>query len=618
MKDLIRSEWRRFQFIMVVLAVAHLLLLGALSRAYELPQLHFHEHAAMVAIYMLLGLMLALLQVGSHGSTSRWLWLIHRPLSPARIFAALALSAAAMLTVTVFVPLLVYLVLADTLTTQVIDARHYVMVFYALAFSLMAWLAGAHAATSRHKAAIAVLVVPFLFAWHVASVWRLWLPVLGCLTWLGLAARYSFRADRSASIATTRALLLTALPLQLAFFLLGFQLSRGTLDLIALLGRSPGRTILSTDPNFDADAALRGFTQKFIAKGLARSSDARAITWREQLPALEAATVRPDVERFPLRHQASNVAPPWWDDTRNIKYTFSHDRMRFEGRDPMTGEARESWGASGVGSAQPYNDVPAVDMTRASLYAIDKEAQRQDELVRLDHGEWFVGRPTNGLNHLMILTNKRVLAFRSDSLASVTGPLQLAWQVPLPEGEFAPVADVVQTTHGWLVSLFYFDKREFGGFESFAKPWQQVLYVDGKGAISVVGERRDIRDHNATFGAVETVPLASWWLSPLLYALAHVPDRLDTGLTQPPRLHVLPAEPLFRLLAGMLIIASLAAAYAWLRGTHGSASRRRFWLASCALLGMPAFFSMLCLEPRVSRSRSPRRESVPPNDLLEI
>ena len=130
------------------------------------------------------------------------------------------------------------------------------------------------------------------------------------------------------------------------------------------------------------------------------------------------------------------------------------------------------------------------------------------------------------------------------------------------------------------------------------EPWQQVVYVDADGVATVVGERRNIRDHKATFGAGETVPIASWWLSPLLYAFAHVPDLLDTGLTQPPRLRLLPGVPLFYVLAPALLLISIAAAYAWLRHSQMNTTRRRFWLVSCALIGVPAFLSMICLEPR--------------------
>src|SRR5437867_5730794 len=267
MNDLIRSEWRRFRRLSLIVALCHGLALLLMSRVVEVPQLGYEDQGMMLALYMLLGLALALLQVGSYRQTSRWLWLIHRPLPPARIFAALALSALAHLSVAVLAPLLLFLVATNAFTTQVVDSRHYVALILALAFAMMAWLAGAHASTSRYKAAVAVLLAPLMLALHLASVWWLLLPVLACLAWLVFVARHSFRADRAAPIARHGVLLLTALPLQLSFFLLVFQLSKTGLALVDLLGRRPGRTVLASDPDIDIDAYLRNLGVSFFTKG---------------------------------------------------------------------------------------------------------------------------------------------------------------------------------------------------------------------------------------------------------------------------------------------------------------------------------------------------------------
>jgi hypothetical protein len=601
MNDLIRSEWRRFRWLSLIVACCHCLALLLLSRVVDVLQLGNEDQVMMLALYVLLGLVLALLQVGSYRQTSRWLWLIHRPLPPPWIFGALALSALTLLSVAVLAPLLVFAIVTDAFTTQVVDSRHYVAIFIALAFAMMPWLAGAHACTSRHKAAVGVLVAPWLLAMHSASVWWLMVPVLGCLAWLAFIAQHSFRADRGAPIARHGVLLLTALPLQLAFFLLLFQLSKAGLALVDLLGRSgPGRTVLEGDPDVDTAALLRSMSQASIARGLEWSQDPRAAVWREQLPLLEVVGVAPDIERFPVRHQVGNVSQPWWDDKRNIKWTFSHDRMKFHGCDPISGATRGWWGTGGIESPEPFVNVPARNMTRDVLYAIDDESQRQHELVRLPAGEWFMGRPVHALNRVLLLTNQRLLAYRPDREAlSAFAPPKLDWQLPLAEGEPVPLhVDIVELLDGWLVSLFYSDAREFDGFECLNSPWKQVVYVDADGQTTVVGERRDMRGHQVSFVGSVAAPVASWWVSPPLYALAHVPDLLETGRTQPPRFEPLPPVPLFYPLALALMFVSLAAGYCWLRGTRVGASRRCLWLVSCALLGMPAFLSLICLEPR--------------------
>jgi hypothetical protein len=151
------------------------------------------------------------------------------------------------------------------------------------------------------------------------------------------------------------------------------------------------------------------------------------------------------------------------------------------------------------------------------------------------------------------------------------------------------------------VSLFYFDDWEFDGFEFLLRPWQRVFHVDSAGAASLVSERRDIRGRQVSLGIHSAVPVASWWVSPPLYLLAHVPDVLDAGLTQPPRVEWLPRQPPLRIAALALLLASLLGALAWLRRAHVTPARRRLWLATCALVGAPALLSLICLEPRTSR-----------------
>jgi len=604
MKDLFHSEWRRFRRLALIVALAHALVLLFLSRLTNVLQLGYEDHAVMLAVYMVFGLILAVLQIGSYRKPSQWLWLIHRPLAPSRIFAALALAALGALALAVFLPLLLFVLATDLVTAQVVDSRHYVALILIMAFTLMAWLAGALACVSRHKATSAVLIAPLLLAMHLASVWVLLLPVFACLAWLAWIAMHGFRADREAPIVRPSVLLLTALPLQLSFFLLAFQLSKFAFEAADLVRSSyPSKTVLATDA--DAEAQMRSMSQNFVIDGLKDSRDPRVASWRQQLPLLDVADITPDIERFPVRHQISNLGALWWDEKRSIEWTFSHDRMMFHGRDPKTGADRGWWGTAGAATpAAAFAQIPVFGMTSNLLYAIDDTTQRQHELVRLPQGEWFVARPVRALDRMLLLTNKRVLAYRSDwRTSSPYSRPQLDWQVAAASGDEQPISiSVVELLDGWLVSLFYYPGQEFDGFESLASPWQQVVHVGTDGTTKVVGERRKIRGVDISLGNSIAVPKASWWLSPPLYVLGRWPESaLDEGLTQPPQFAPLPEVRMFYPVAMALMLISLALGYWWLREAPVSAARRRLWLTSCVLLGLPAFLSLICLEPRAAR-----------------
>ena len=601
MNDLFLSEWRRFRRHTLVVALVHVLLLLFLSRVTNPLQLGAEDQGMMLAVYMLLGLLLAVLQVGSYRKPSQWLWLIHRPLAPTRIFMALELSALAMLAVAVLLPLLAFVLATDLLTTKVVDGRHYVALVHVLAFALMAWLAGALACVGRRKAMVVVLIVPLVLALHMASVWALLLPVSVCLAWLTWIGMHSFRADREAPIARPAVLMLTALPLQIGFFVLVFQLGKLGLEAADQVRRNaaPAKTVLAGD--VDADAQMRSMSQDLIIQGLEGSRDPRAAAWRRQLPLLDVAELTPDVERFPVRHQISNLGARWWDDKRSIEWTFSHDRMMFSGRDPKTGADRGWWGEKGVGVEQPFGQIPIFSLTPNALYAVDDTAQVQHELVRLPEGESFVGRPVQALDRLLLLTSKRVLAYRSDwRSASSYSPPVLDWQLtPAAQDDQLVNVSLVELMDGWLVSFFYYPSQEFDGFKHLGSTWQQVFLIDADGASRLVGERRDIRGVNIVLGTAGAVPRASWWVSPPLYALGRWPESvIDQGLTRPTRLALQPVARGLYSVAAVLMLISVALGYWWLRGARISARRRGAWLAGCALLGLPAFLSLLCLEPR--------------------
>jgi len=606
MFDLFRSELRRFGRYAVLAAVVHLFALLFVNRMTNLLQQPYFDAMLLLDFYMLVGLAFGLVQAGSYRKPSQWLWLIHRPLPPRRIFAALATSATTVLAIALLLPQLVFVAGFDLFTTHVVDLRHYMTPLYVLVFATMAWLAGCHAILSRHKVAIAVLAMPLMLGLHLVSVAWLLLPAGICLAWMTYVAMHGFRADREAPVKPAPALLATALPLQLGFFVL-----------IVAIGKTlfvAGGMVLGVDPlntSYPPEGGLIEIQRKEPADalilGLAGSSDPRAASWREQLPLLEPVGISAWLTRFPIRQQLSNLNVPtqWFDERRNTFWTFSHDRMLFHGRDPKSGADRGWWGLGGAGDTTRFTEVPFVSLdgdivTRRELYAIDEDTQRQHRLLELPAGEWFVSLPTRALDRVFVITNRRVVAYRADRTAtSAFAPPLVDFALALPAGtDHIEGAQVARLMDGWLVSFVYGDGMRTLGFAQFGsavEPWQRVVFVDETGAATTVGERAIRRDYPALYQV-------SWWVSPPLHVLSELPDSaLEKALSVPLRPEVWPRAREFQVAAILLALASLALAAWWLRGANVTPQRRRLWLATCALFSLPAFLSLVCLEPRGAR-----------------
>jgi ABC-type multidrug transport system fused ATPase/permease subunit len=605
MKNLFLCEWRRFARVALLISVAQLVAVFLLARVTNPLHWSGEDQLALVVLFMLQGVVLAVIQIGSYRKPSQWLWLIHRPVSPQHIFLALSGAALAILSAAAFAPLLVWLLATDLLTTTVVDARHYVSLLHLLAIAAMAWLIGALAMLSRRKVVLVMFALPLVAVIQMISVWWLILPSAICVYWLFYIAMSSFRADRSASTERASALVLTVLPIQLGLFILLFHLGKASIDTANYVIRPPlASEIVTEDEAHDLDFE-RSAAVGLLALGLKHSTDARVASWREQLPLLPLASIQLQLERFPVRHQFGNTLAPWWDDKRGIEWTFSHDRMRYEGREPRSGASQGSWGSAGVAAdakAVPaFEQIPLGAQTRQHLYVIDIERQLQHEILHLPPAEWFVSRPVNDLGRVVVVSNLQLRTYHQHRTGTPIGtPLDLDWQIALPEAASRLVqVDIAELLDGWLVSLFYFDQ-----YDRTYQPWQQIIHVDVQGSPQVVAERRGVYEIGIQtgVGGSPLLPTEAWWLSPLLHTLARAADSaFDKGLTRPPVFDPLPQSPRLWVVALTLMLLSLAVAHYWLRRTSTSAARRRLWLILCTLGGIPGLLSLLLLEPRTAR-----------------
>lgn len=611
MKDLYLSELRRFRNGALIFTGTHVLLLLFANRLLDLPQQRWQLHIALALLYCLAGIGFALAQLVSYRQPSRWLWLQHRPLSRARIFGAIALAALTLAVLAVGLPCLASLIGIGLFSERTVDTRHYLAALHLVLITYAAWLAGAIAVTSRGKTAIVVMVLPGLLMAHLASGITMLAPALLCVAVLAWVAYCAFKPNRTGPPETMAALVATALPLQLGFYF-ALLWSGGLLYqcVLMLADNHPLNRVTPAAGSYTALIRMDG--RGVFDSALASSTDARAPAWRSELKQLKPGRIAPEARDFPVRHQASNRDRlQWVDSAANVAWTFSHDAMRFQGRDLHTGRAR-GWLGAGADNAV-LAAVPLLSgsymVTPHALYGRtgDAAAPQIVQLLQLPLAETLTGSPKTISSRQYLLTNARLIAFAP--AAGTMPALQDAFSVALP-GPLSDLerVDIAELADGVLLSFDQGRRMIDGG----ASATQTVMFVPGGGAVAqTVAGRSLAHDFPVLFEH------RAWWLSPILATLVTLPGSLlDAGAIadrQPTPTARPPAVIGAALLTGVL---SALLAFAWLRRTALSRRRRFGWLGACLLLGPAALLSLLLLQPRAaagagSLARTSQRASGP-------
>jgi len=601
MKDLFIAECRRFRNLALIAAAVYLVLLQFVSRVIEPLQQQWHVQALILTLAAVQGLAFAVVQFSGYRQPSRWLWLMHRPLAPGRIFGALALASFTLLVLAVALPALLVIAGIDQFTGNTVDTRHYLIPLHLLLTSFTAWLGGVYLVLSGRRGAFVVLFAPLVLSWHLASGTALLLPALLGVAMMAALAHTAFKPDRTAPPAGVAGRLAAGLPLVLGCYCLllwggGAVFQAGQM----LLGVNPLNRPVPPAGGYTELARMDGATN--LRRALATSNDPRAAHWRRQVALLEVGKIKPEGRDFPVRGALANLdRTQWGDSTRNILWTFNHDRMLYEGRDMHTDTPRGWFGMRGVNDLHPYDSVPVIPekffMTRQHLLQVDADTGRATTVVSVRAPEVLSGGVREVGRQGFVLTNQRLVALRKP--ADPQARMEELYSVALP-GPFGDLdrVDVARLLDGTLLS-FNFGWRMNGG-ETGSR--QHVLFIDASGRVQTVAVRELAHDFPLLFEH------RAWWLSPLVHALVTLPERLlDKGAIEDAASTPIPesGRP-DAVLAAALVAALLSAGLAAWR-LRGIAPRSRLaWTLACLVLGPPGVAALWILEPRLPRLAAAR------------
>ena len=598
MKDLFFSECRRFRNAALIVAAIHLVLHIFMYRITDVLQMRREAYMMMLAVYMAAGLAFALVQFGSYRQPGRWLWLLHRPLARGAIFGAVALASASLIVLAVGVPALLTVAGIDALSARTVDARHYAMVLELVLLTVIAWLAGSYVMIYGRRTAIVVLVLPYLLLAHLASVYVMLLPTALCLALLAFITYGTFKPDRAAP-PSGMALVATALPLQIGLYCaIVWSASMAFQNAQVIAGVHPKTSPVPPAGGFTE--ATRAEGRDLLLTGLASSTDPRAAQWRRQVPLLEVARFGASGKQYPVRDQAVNLDTlVFTDAARHIEWTFSHDAMRFEGRDARTTQARGWLGLGGIGDNVPFPAVPVLPpryiMMPHELHARDALAGTLHPLIRLKAPETLASIPKQAGALWYVVTNARMIAYARPADGE-RAMLRESFSVALPDAlSQLDRIDAASLLDGTLVSFTFGRDMAAGAGDSD----QVIVLVDAAGASQVVARRRLAHDFPTLLEHLD------WWTSPALYTLLALPDALldkglmlDHGRSRHTNALNRPRPALAWKAALAAAFLSALAAWYWLRRSPILAGRRAGWIASCLLLGPPALACLMLLQRR--------------------
>ena len=584
-------------------------LLAFITLFFMAPRLGFWEilHRNMGFIVMAGAIVLSLAFGIVHGLLWRkkkfWVFLIHRPLAPMRIYLSLMGAAVAAIFTSVFLSLFITTVSYDAFTDRVVDMRHYLFILYITLLSIACYMVGN--LTVLHRSRFTILTfytLAIAFFPEPQNMLAQFLPLILMLGGLFYLNMQCFKPDLNQPIGSALA---TSLLATGTSYGLGVVLIFATVVFYHL-----PLTIVGQHPDMDPkDGSMKKIWVDNFRHGVGyvlENSDhpqaqhyARqaSLAQRRNLPIQQWQPPRPH-----QLHRFDNSDALYNPDTGDI-WKFSHDEMLLLGMSSLTGKFIGAIGHNGLISdlnqatdADRFSDVPHLSgeqflSTENALYALDFDTHTLLLKHKTELGEYYTSSLWVGEQKALMSTNTHLLLFDISTLLDDFSQLHVDHQVAYPDSttnaEFAyglPVAD------GYL--LLFLAEHYFG----FDRPGAEVYITRLDGSFEHLGGREfHVYDHPAW------IRHYNFMVAPFIYVteelLMHSIDPYDSRFLGMENLKL---QYYPNAILAVAITLQLASIFVLWRLTHGATlttSLRRTWFGLVAVLGLPALISYLLLHP---------------------
>lgn len=591
MRDLFRAELRRLGVLAALYTAGHVGVLLFLTRVVDLLQQPTLVYKVGAAIHVAWGLGLGAWQLRAHSRPNAWLYLLHRPLAPARIAAAVLGAGGAAVLAAVVVPMLLALAAQRGLTVRVVDVRHLLLPVAGGLLALAGYLVGALLAIAPLRRAPAPLVIlTWLASSYAAGASVLAVLALG-VTALAALAVLAFRPDASevprhplaliALLAPMTAAWAVVLPVATLIFQLGWIAT----------GDHPNNRVTPL-PGGHVEA-VRGEGREVLLRGLAGLAGEEAAVLRGQVELSEVARVGPAFETVAERGDLTNPLPPEFDDEDGVRWVFSHDAMRFVGMDAAHLTHKGRLAGNGGFTAPPRVLDRGMILDGGTVRSLDAPAHHLRIRAQLPGGDVLADRPVLLGQALVALGARQLVVFDARDLERATAPLPVIEQIalPTPIGDLSRV-DLIELLDGYLVSFV-----SGNGYTNGGRLGQQWIFRVERGASRLLAKRELRVDYP------ELSRMRARWTAPLVGLVSQRAVTLGAG---DDTLTATPDEPMSGALWGLAVGLSALAA-AWTSRRARRLGRSQGWAVAALALGWPLALAFALVVPAPWRASSEKR-----------
>ncbi|MCJ8275107.1 MAG: hypothetical protein MJK04_37605 [Psychrosphaera sp.] len=384
MLSIVLSELSRYKKLIVGLALLQFVFVLFITNVQWFMEAFVGIYHLILVLNLVFGAGLGWFQMRSLTKTNRWSFMIHRPLSQAKLFGGFTLGALAVFCLATLLPLLCSFIVVDLNNHGVVDWRLY-LILPAIAVLLMCcYFAAAFAVLSPSKLAPLVFVLPAcLISTKAHGLW-VFVTMLVVLVWLAFICYKAFKPALDAHITQPTATALIALPI---VYLLSFVLAYAcnTVLQLGLILTDPKHTgSWSTYWPEDSFHYVEQMTEReLLDYGLAHSKIYTAEPVVTQASNIEFNQFYVEWFKPVVRHQllymdgAYDYVSKIRDEVQGINWYFNHGEMLFFGIHDRSAQFKGWMDKSGE-----------VHQSKQSI----SDAQRFTNIVRsIDNTEIYVG-----------------------------------------------------------------------------------------------------------------------------------------------------------------------------------------------------------------------------------